>query len=115
MHIMAARMHDRFFVAVDADLFRSRHIVQPAVFDERQAVHIRAQHQSRPRSIFHHCNDTGAADFFGNGEARSAPLLRDNRGGAGFLIGKFGVLMEIEKQRFQIFVIIRCDRRCQIG
>jgi len=107
VHIVAAGMHDGLFHAVNIDLRGRGGIGEPAVFLQRQAVHVGAHQDGRAVAILHHRDNAGAANAFCHIKAEGADFPGQNLRRTGFAKGEFRVGVEIGEQRAEMGVIIR--------
>ena len=115
MHIMPAGMHDRLLDAVDVDLRHRRGIGQAAVLFQRQAIHIRAHQHRRAIAILHHGNHARTANAFRDFVAQAAKLRSEAFGGFRLTEREFRVLVEIEEQRPEIFLVILRDGSAEVA
>ena len=95
MDVVAAGVGHRYLVAVGVLGGRGARVIRAGVLFDRQRVHVRPEQHGGPASVGQHADHAGAADA---GLDRAAILLQlpgDALGGAVFLVGQLGVLVQI--------------------
>ena len=118
MHIMAAGMHDRIFIPVLGNLRRGGGIVEAGLFRHGQTIHVRAQQDQRTVTIAHHADHARTADSLGHLEPGCLQFHRHALRSFDLEKREFRVGVEVDKQIFEMAVVIRRDRllhRCRIG
>uniref|UniRef100_A0A0N4ZAF6 NAD-specific glutamate dehydrogenase n=1 Tax=Parastrongyloides trichosuri TaxID=131310 RepID=A0A0N4ZAF6_PARTI len=83
VHIVAAGVHDRLLGAVAVDLTGGRGVGQARVFQQRQAVHVGADHDGGAGAVLQHRDHAGPADAGGDLIAQAAQFLRHAGGVVG--------------------------------
>ena len=111
--VVGAGVHGRVLDAAMVHTGIGGGIGQAGLLAHRQAVHVSAQHQGRPLAVLHHRHDAGAADLIGDLKAQGPQLGGQTGRGLDFLVGEFGMGVEVLVERFQVIGIIGLDRPAQ--
>ena len=115
MHVMAARMHDRYGVAFTIGRGDLARIGQAGRLGDRQRVHVGTQHHNRAFAVTQYPHDARLADTGRHFVARVAQSLRRDARCARFLHRQLGVgvnvLVQISRGRAAVRRVRRMTHR----
>ena len=95
VRVVPTRVHDAGLAAGRGRAARCAGEGETGLFDNRQCVHVGADHHRGTGAVLQHRHQTGFADTFGHGEARLARGFGHDPGAAHFLKAELGMLVQV--------------------
>jgi hypothetical protein len=97
--VVTAGVGDRYLAAIGVPCGRGARVIRAGFLFDRQCVHVRPQQHGRPVAVGQHADHAGAPDAFLDRIAVLPQLPGDAAGGAVFLVGQLGVLVQVLVER----------------